>query len=394
MLDLKKKILVLAGAVMALGACADKSGDISILSDSDTFYQSTSVNNKIDIMWMIDTSGSMAPYQSNLATNFNAFIADFATKGYDYNMAVAGTDAWVRETNYVSTACGNTSNGTPGFTYRSSADCNNTSANYGQLTHFRDGDIYNPSTPSTRSGNYLITSLMNPTDIINTFGINVKVGIRGDGSERGFQSIRSALRRNENGSAGYSGETHTALSGFKRSDAFTAVIIVADEEDGSRKQNNSTYADTTEYTNSFVSFLDGYTGSTAGNRKYNVSTITVMDINNCPGHHAGASEGDRYMAVAGATNGIIGSICDTNFSDNLEDIASRIVELSTRFKLSREPLPSSIVVKVNSVEIPQNATNGWTYVVDSGSHYVEFHGTATPQQGAAIQVDFDPVSLE
>ena len=83
-----------------------------------------------------------------------------------------------------------------------------------------------------------------------------------------------------------------------------------------------------------------------------------------------------------------------NFSENLEEIASRIVELSTRFKLSREPIPSSIVVKVSSVVVPENAANGWTYVVDSGSHYVEFHGAATPQQGAAIQVDFDPVSLE
>lgn len=393
---LQSKFIATIGAVMALSACADKSADISILSDSDTFYQSTSVNNKIDIMWMIDSSGSMAPYQNNLATNFNAFISDFVTKGYDYNMAVGATDGWIREVNYVRNTCGSTNNGgNPNTQYYSSADCNYTHANYGQLTHFRDGDIYGTtSTPGVRSGNYLITSLMNPASIISTFATNVKVGIRGDGDERGFQSVRGILRRNGDGSAGYSGETHTALSSFRRSSAFLAVIIVADEEDASRKTNGSAYANTAEYTSDFTSFLDGYTGSTAGNRKYNVSSIVVEDIGNCPGHHGGASQGNRYVSIANATNGITGSICDTNFSDNLEDIASRIVELSTRFKLSREPIPSSIVVKVNSVVVPENATNGWTYVVDSGSHYVEFHGASTPQQGAAIQVDFDPVSLE
>lgn len=392
MLNKKFKLIMLAGAVMALGACADKSGDISILSDSDTFFQSTSVNNKIDIMWMIDSSGSMAPYQSNLATNFNAFISDFVNKGYDYNMAVGATDSWVRETNYTLTGCGGYTGS--GLTYKSSVDCTNTSATVGQLSHFRDGDIYEPSTASTRSGSYMITSLMSPATIISTFGINVKVGIRGDGSERGFQSIRSVLRRNSDGAQGYSGETHTELANFRRSAAFLAVIIVADEDDVSKKSDGSSYASTAEYTSSFVNFLDGYTGSTAGNTKYNVSSIVVSDINNCPGHHAGASQGNKYMAISNAANGIIGSICDANFSDNLSDIAGRISELSTRFKLSREPIPSSISVKVNSVQISQDATNGWTYVADGGSHFVEFHGSALPAQGSAVQVDFDPVSLE
>lgn len=398
MLYVKKlKVLVLIGAVMALNACADKSADISILSDSDTFFQSTSLNNKIDIMWMMDSSGSMAPYQTNLANNFNSFISNFVTKGYDYNMVVAGTDAWVREIDYKWNTCGSSNNaGDPNKIYGSSADCDSTKATYGQLTQFRDGDIYGDQSGNAgaRSGTYLINNLMDPTTIINTFATNIKVGIRGDGSERGFQSLRSALRRNGDGSVGYGGETHTSLSQFRRNSAFLAVIIVSDEEDGSKKMDGSNYSNSTDYTNDYTNFLDGYTGSTAGNRKYNVSSIVVKDINNCPGHFSGASQGNRYMAVSNATNGVTGSICDTNFSTNLEDISGRIVELSTRFKLSREPIPSSIVVTVNSVQIPQNTTNGWTYVVDSGSYYVEFHGTATPQQGSAVHVDFDPVTLE
>lgn len=379
----KTKLSVLFGAVMALGACADKSADISILSDSDTFEQSVSINNKIDILWMVDTSASMQPYQTNLANNFNAFITDFVTKGYDYNMAVAGTDGWHREkTNYSASATHH---------YGSTPTC----ANGAEITSFRDGDIYgNLSTCGAQSGTYLITSLMNPASIISTFSNNIKVGIYSDGDERGFQSIRGVLRRNEDGSRGYGTETHTALNSFRRNDAFLAVIIVADEEDGSRKKNGDAYNSTAAYTNAFMSFLDGYTNSTAGNRKYNVSSIVMVNKAACPSAHSGASNGNRYMDVAAAANGVVGDICDTNFSSNLEQIAGRISELSTRFKLSREPIPSSIVVKVNSVIVPQNSANGWVYVVDSGSHYVEFRGSAVPLQGAAIKVDFDPVSLQ
>lgn len=389
-------ILLLLSYMFALTSCADKSAGISILSDSDTFFQSTSVNNKIDIMWMVDTSGSMAPYQQKLADNFSDFISDFVTKGYDFNMAVGGTDAWIREKNYVHTTCGSSNaSGNPNTQYYSSSDCNSTLATYGQLTHFRDGDIYDGTVGAgTRSGNYLITSLMNTADILSTFAKNIKVGIRGDGAERGFASIRASLRRNDDGTEGYSGETHTSLAGFRRSGAFLAVIVVADEEDGSRKPDNTVYASTAEYTSSFVSFLDGYTGSTAGNRKYNVSSIVVEDINNCPGHHVSASQGNKYMSIATEANGVIGSICDADFSTKLKEISSRIAELSNRFKLSREPIPASIRVKVNAVNIIESTTNGWTYVEEAGSHYIEFHGTALPQQGSAITVDFDPVSLE
>jgi hypothetical protein len=379
----KMKLSVLIGAVMALSACSDKSGDISILSDSDTFYQSSSVNNKIDILWMVDTSASMQPYQTNLANNFNAFITDFVTKGYDYHMAVGGTDAWHREkTNY---------NGNSTHYYGNSSTC----ATEAEITAFRDGDIYgNLSTCGTQSGTYLITSLMNPATIISTFATNIKVGIYSDGDERGFQSIRGVLRRNEDGSKGYGNETHTALNSFRRNDAFLAVIIVADEEDGSRKKNGNSYSSMSDYRNSFINFLDGYTNSAAGNRKYNVSSIVMIDKNSCPNAHSGASNGNRYIDIANSTDGIVGDICDTNFSENLKEISGRIAELSTRFQLSREPIPSSIQVFVNDVSIPQNASNGWIYVADSGFHFIEFRGSAVPPQGAAIRIDFDPVSLQ
>ena len=46
----------------------------------------------LDILWVIDNSGSMNSHQSNLATNISYFMNDFILLGVDFNMAVITTD--------------------------------------------------------------------------------------------------------------------------------------------------------------------------------------------------------------------------------------------------------------------------------------------------------------
>jgi hypothetical protein len=46
----------------------------------------------LDILWVIDNSGSMSPHQSNLATNISYFMNSFILSGVDFNMAVITTD--------------------------------------------------------------------------------------------------------------------------------------------------------------------------------------------------------------------------------------------------------------------------------------------------------------
>lgn len=393
------KHLALGFALLTLFGCGGGDPNFSLLPETDVFQQSTSsFNNKIDIIWMVDASGTMVNHQSNLANNFTDFIGDFVGQGYDYRMVVSGVDAWIREYDYNAGTCSSNPNPThnPNLQYYSSADCNSTYANFGTLTQFRDGDIYGiPGTPGARSGTYLLTSAMPPATVLSTFATNIRTGTRGDGvAEAGLQSLRSILRRNSDGSIGYGGETHTVLSSFRRPDAFLAVIIVTDEEDQSRKQNLTNYSSDQEYVDEFVTFMDGYTGGVPGNRKYNVNGIILQDINNCPyGLHPQATQGNRYMAISAATNGVIGSICSTDFSQQLNDIARQIITLSSRFQLSREPVMGSIVVTVNGVNIPENPSNGWAYVLDSGFHYVEFRGSAIPPQGASIVIDYDPATF-
>lgn len=390
-------------AILGLfAACDNSKRTFSVLADSQTFEQNVDHSDpRLDVLWVIDGSATMLQHQQNLANNFGSFMSGFVNKGFDYHMAVISTDAWVRENNYGVTICSVA--GGAEVTYKSSADCYPTRAKFKDLTYFRDGDIYGasgtpttPGTPGIRSGIFMLTSLMQPQDVIDTFAINAKTGTRGDGTrESGFASIRAALRRNADGTVGYSGETHTELANFRRDGVFLAVIIISDEEDQSRKTNGSSYTNTADYVNNFQIFLDGYTNSVEGNRKYNVSSMVLTDLTSCSYTlDPQATVSTRYIEIANATDGVYGNICSPNFSSQLEQISKKIVTLSTRFQLDREPIQESIRVVVNGVNIIEDTINGWTYVEDNGFYFIEFHGTAVPAAGATIAINFDPTSLQ
>ena len=46
----------------------------------------------LDVLWVIDNSGSMGPFQAHLSTNIVSFMNVFSTSGADYHMAVITTD--------------------------------------------------------------------------------------------------------------------------------------------------------------------------------------------------------------------------------------------------------------------------------------------------------------
>ena len=46
----------------------------------------------LDVLWVIDNSGSMMPFQANLSANIGSFMSAFVNTGADYRMAVITTD--------------------------------------------------------------------------------------------------------------------------------------------------------------------------------------------------------------------------------------------------------------------------------------------------------------
>ena len=61
-------------------------------SVEDSFTQTATSLKKLDILWVVDNSGSMSEEQENLGKNFEDFIDKFANLGIDFKMSITTTD--------------------------------------------------------------------------------------------------------------------------------------------------------------------------------------------------------------------------------------------------------------------------------------------------------------
>lgn len=87
-------------AVLAAVGCG-RSPDFSFIRPSDTSVQIAKthalkvlIGGRADIVWVIDNSGSMRPYQQRVASNANVFMQGFAeaARGFDWRMGLLSTD--------------------------------------------------------------------------------------------------------------------------------------------------------------------------------------------------------------------------------------------------------------------------------------------------------------
>ena len=362
--NLRRSALVLILFTFGLSACGSKNPSYSLLADQQQFTQSASdLNNKVDILWVVDNSGSMQPAQDNLIANFRSFVTDFSSKAYDFSISVVTTDAYLAANQFRN------------------------DANRAKL---RDRGL-NGSNQWVTTG--LPRIIPTTPNLIDTFVINARQGTSGSGDERAFSSLKEAILNPIN--------TPTLRDG-----AFLAVIIVSDEDDFSSSTrpewswvrggtaDHSYSSPGLETVSSYIDFFDQVTGSVPSNRRHTVSTIAILDDacwNTYRQTSPGAIKGLRYIELADATRGIKGSICDSSFSESLRTIQNQIFELSTRFVLNRVPIPESIRVTVNGNAVLRDTVNGWTF--DPEANAVVFHGSAIPQQGARIGINFDPVTV-
>lgn len=345
----KISLLLVASSLIA---CDKGSTSFSLLSESQTFKQSSVlVPRKIDILWVVDNSGSMSSSQQNLADNFSSFINNFSQKGYDFHMGVTTSDAYLD--------------------YHYNTQTRST---------LKDG------AGSTHTGVFVMDSL---TPNLNTvFTTNIKQGIAGSGDERAFSSMEAALKNPNN-------------SALVRPGSFLAVIIVSDEEDYSHndyQNGTSSYYYTSNVNDPnmlpisyFTNYLDTLTNSTATIKNYSVNTISILDNACLTALGAGRRIGNRYMEIADQTGGIKLSLCD-DFAAGLDVLSSDILELASSFQLDREPYESSINVVVNGSVVPNDPNNGWTY--DAGTNSVQFHGSAVPAADANVIINFDPKNVK
>lgn len=334
---------------MLISFGCDKGGsNFSVLSTTAQFEQQVTFEpRKIDVLFVVDNSGSMNSSQTALANNFPSFINHFNSKGYDYRIAVTTSDAFYGD-QFVSSGC-------------SLCNINQTKFKSGTTPKIH---ILESTTPNIEAA----------------FAQNIYVGTSGSGDERAFSSFKAALNSSLN-------------VGFHRPNAFLSVIIVSDEEDFSHNDINfnESYAQPTLHSiASYKTYLEGFTSGQA-NTDFHVSTISILDSACRNSLGSGRKIGTRYMQLADATGGSKNSICST-FDSVLNNISTHIAEqIKAQFFLTRAPIVTSIRVIIEGILIPEDAINGWTY--DAATNSVSVHGTYTPAGGASVTINFDPESV-
>ena len=347
------RIALYVASLIALSSCEKGGSNFSLSSDSSQFQQSAVfVPRKLDVLFVVDNSGSMKTSQTNLAQNFPSFINYFKDKGYDFKIAVTTTDAFYGD-QFISEGC---------------SICNQ------QQTQFRAS--------SDASGGVPIRVLDNSTpDLEHIFSANVQVGVNGSGDERAFSSFKAALNSPLN-------------AGFHRSSAYLSVIIVSDSDDFSqaRFDMDETYTNTDLHTvQSYVDFLKTFTNNGVPAADFSVSTIGVLDVACKNQLNQEKKIGNRYMELSDLTGGTKNSLCNP-FDSVLNNISAQIAgNVQAQFQLDRTPVISSIRVIINGTLVPQDAVNGWTY--DAATKIVTVHGTYSPEAGANIVINFDPESV-
>lgn len=346
------RIALFATSLFVLSSCEKSGGSFSLSADSSQFQQSAVfVPRKLDVLFVVDNSGSMKTSQTNLAQNFPSFINYFKDRGYDFKIAVTTTDAFYGE-QFVTESC---------------------SICLIEQTQFRAS--------SDVSGGVPIRVIDNTTPNLETiFSANVQVGINGSGDERAFSSFKAALGSSLN-------------VGFHRPSAYLSVIIVSDSDDFSHPEfdEDPNYANTALFPiSTYVDYLKTFT-SGAPAADFSVSTIGVLDVDCKNLLNQEKKIGNRYMELSDATGGTKNSLCNP-FDSVLNNITAQIVSnVQAQFQLDRTPIVSSIRVIIDGVLVPQDAVDGWTY--DATSKIVTVHGAFSPEAGSNIIINFDPESL-
>lgn len=328
--NVKSFIIFILTPMLLITACGHQGALFSILPTGQSFQGSVQ-SNKVDILWIVDNSGSMLTKQQNLAASFGSFINTFAAKNYDFHMAILTSD------------------------FRA--------APLGQDSIFQ-------GTPKV---------ITNATPAFTTvFQTNVVVGALGDAAAKILDVTGSALS---------AGNLAGANTGFIRPDAFLAVISVSDADD------DDSVATTTQIYNALKALKPDVVDASTGRSKAMFSWNAVMDdwTNPGPVPCVGSEDGVKFRTLATQTGGSRMDICAANFSAGLTNLSQNIASFISQVLLKQEPQVDTIDVIINGSLIPFGAANGWTY--ESTGNKIVFHGTAIPDNNATIYVTYIPTDI-
>ena len=333
--------------LMAAAGCGGPDLQVFPSEYSDSFVQESV--RSVDVLLVIDSSGSMGGEQEKLSVEFESFIQAFLTGEVDYHIGVITTDlADASEAGLLRGAAPGSFEETPvpdvGLRVAASAD-----------------DGLPPAvilTPQTESPETVFSDL-------------VRVGTVGSGLEMGLEAARLAL--SEPRRSGHN-------AGFYREDAALAIVIFSDEDDLSPLSVDS-------YLN-FFSELKG------GDVYRNPERMTVSAVVGDAPFGCEAVEGDeistaypgfRYIDAASRTDGVYRSICAEDFKPVVEALSLDISGLEQQFGLTYCAREGSLAVTV----VGETRVEGVDYEYLPGERAIRFVDGAIPPPNAEIVIEYE-----
>ncbi|WP_044193493.1 choice-of-anchor D domain-containing protein [Hyalangium minutum] len=301
----------------------------------DSFIQESAA--KVDVLFVVDNSGSMMEEQQSLGANFAAFMSAATASGVDYHIGVTTTGL------------------------------DSSSGGWSSCPGGAEGGESGRLFPVNGSSPRIITPLT--PNAAGVFATNTHVGVchwNEQGLEAAYRALSDPLLHSLDDPR--TPQTSDGNGGFIRDEARLAIIFVTDEEDFSSQP---------------VPFYETYFKALKSNDpgKLSVSAIAgPVDLSSCS---TASSSGTRYIQLANATGGVVESICTPNWAESLKKLSDTAFGPKRSFPLSDVPADTSqIVVSVNGVQI----TSGWVY--DGASNSIVFDQGAAPPPGAYIEVTY------
>lgn len=330
---MKRSLLSLFSlSLLFLNACGENRGflyryeepGINPTQDVDHQIQFLSGNVAVDMLWVIDNSGSMSEEQAAVMQNTSTFMNLFTQNTLlNWRMGLLSTD--YDERPYVG---------------------------------FAANDLLDNTTP----------------DPVAKFVTAVsRLGINGSPDEMTFDPIYKQLGN---------------YPSFLRTQALLAVIAISDEPEQS--YNHFPATNPAQKAKQFYDYL--LTLKNGDTSKVVVHTIAKSkNPYSCTGNEIYTMDADGYGEIAKLSGGNTYSIDCPRFSDLLLDMTRSILSkvVFPKVFLKKRPIPSTIKVFYNGVEVPGGVENGkWVFNVETNE--IVFTNTDFLQQGLdSVEVIFD-----
>ncbi len=250
----------------------------------------------LDILFVIDNSGSMTAYQQNMGERISGFLDHL--EGLDWQIAVTSTD--------------------PNEITRDRRG-HRVSWGDGQFRSFLSSEhqpILRANDPSTLGQAQLL--------LANA----IEMGARGSGDERGIRATYRALERRS---------SDIGQAAFFRQDSALAVVLISDEDECSNGVCSTSHSPEKSLPENLLEQVR----SQFGKEKRFVFNSFIHKQGQCPGAHRAAREGNTYRELSNETGGLVGLVCAEDYGQQLSDLGSLVKQLAYETKLACEPLEKS-----------------------------------------------------